>query len=151
MVGGLQDIEPIERPFVDRSEQPDDASLGAVLGRSKAHWDAILAHVESTYEGVMPEWKYYGKAHGWQLKLVRGRRAFAYLIPHHGMFVAGLALSPAEVSRLDERRVPPELVEEIRSAKARPEGRPARFEVRTKANLETLRRLLTVRDARTHG
>ncbi len=138
-------IGSMTRPFVDRSHPPDDARLAAVLGPAKACWDAVLAQVEAEREGVVPEWKFYGAKHGWQLKLVRKRRAFLYLIPYEGRFVAGMALSPAEVARLREARVPDALIEEIESAKASTEGRPARVEVRTADQLTTLRRLLSAR------
>jgi hypothetical protein len=137
----------VKRPFADRTAHPDDASLAAVLGDSKAHWDAILAHVGATYEGVTSEWKHYGTAHGWQLKFLRKRRAFLYLIPYEGKFVAGMALSDAEVARLDEARVPKALADEIRSAKRYQEGRPARVEVKTKTHVQTVRRLLSLRGA----
>jgi hypothetical protein len=71
--------------FDERSEPPDDAALGKALGRSKAHWDAIMRHVEGI-DGVSVEWKFYGKKHGWQVKALRKRKALIYLIPHQGSF-----------------------------------------------------------------
>ncbi len=131
---------------VDKDHQPDDEALAAILGRSKLHWDAVLAHLRAEYPALSHDWKFYGKKHGWQLKVMGKRKAFLYMIPHQGSFLAGMALRPAELERLRSARVPAALIAEIEAEKAYPEGQPARLEVRTKPHFSALLRLLSVRD-----
>ncbi len=135
--------------FDEKAEPPTDASLAQVLGRSKAHWDAIMRHVEGI-EGASVEWKFYGKKHGWQVKALRKKKALIYLIPHQGSFLAGMALDDAAVEAVRESSLPSALVEEIAAAKSAPEGRPARVEVGTNAQAELVRRLLAIKLGRTN-
>ena len=130
--------------FTDRTAPPDDADLAAVLGRSKTHWDAILAHVDGL-EGVAPEWKHYAGKHGWQLKLMAKRRALLWLVPHAKSFLAGMALRESALDALHEAGLPPELVESIENEKTVMEGRPARVEVRTKKDRLAVLALLALK------
>lgn len=134
--------------FDEKTEPPDDAALTRALGRSKAHWDAILRHVEGI-EGVSVEWKFYGKKHGWQVKALRKRRALIYLIPHPGSFLAGMALDEQALEAVRGSALPPALIEEIVAAKPSSEGHPARVEVGTKARAELVQRLLAIKLTRT--
>jgi hypothetical protein len=130
--------------FDEKTEQPNDAALAQALGRSKAHWDTLMRHVEGI-EGATVEWKFYGKKHGWQVKAQRLKKALIYLIPHRGSFVAGMALDEKAVDAVRESSLPPALVEEIVTAKRSPEGHPARVEVESKAHAELVRRLLAIK------
>jgi hypothetical protein len=134
--------------FDEKAEPPNDAALTQALGRSKAHWDAIMRHVEDI-EGVSVEWKFYGKKHGWQVKAVRKKKALIYLIPHQGSFLGGMALDEQALAVVRGSALPPALVEEIVAAKPSSEGHPARVEVGTKAQAELLRRLLAIKLTRT--
>ena len=133
--------------FSDAGDKPDDASLCERLGRTKTHWDAILDLVDAKYGDVAPEWKFYGKKHGWQLKLMGKKRAFAYMVPHDRSFLVGMALRPAEVEGLREAGIAEELAREIEEGKAFQEGRPAQIEVRSKGHVQVVKRLFALRAA----
>jgi hypothetical protein len=130
--------------FDEKTEPPNEAALTQALGRSKAHWDALVRHVAGI-DGVTVEWKFYGTKHGWQIKAMRKKKALLYLIPHEGSFLAGMALDEQAVETLRGSALPAALVEEIAAAKPSPEGHPARVEVKTKAQAELVRRLLAVK------
>jgi hypothetical protein len=134
--------------FDDKSHAPDEASLAAALGKAKAHWDAIVRHAEKECDGLLREWKFYGKKYGWQLKFSDKRRAVLYLIPHRNSFLAAMALSPEAVGALREHDLPAALVREIEDAKAAPEGRPARVEVSSKKDADLVRQLLAIKLSR---
>lgn len=133
--------------FTDRSHPPTEAELASGLGDAASHWAGLVAHVVAT-AGAVPEWKFYGAKHGWQLKLMSGRRALVYLIPRDGCFTAGLALDPAAVDALGSAGLPAELVREIREAKTYPEGRPARVVVRGSEDVAVAERLVALKAAR---
>ena len=134
-------------PFVDKARAPDDAMLADALGRTKACWDAIVAHGLAAFDGVTSQWKFYGAKHGWQLKLLRKRRALLYLVPHEGTFLAGLALRESSLDRVRGARLPKGLVRSIEEAKAFVEGKPARVEVRSAKDVATVKKLLAIKAA----
>jgi Protein of unknown function (DUF3788) len=128
-----------------RSKHPDDATLEQALGATKKLWDAIVAHLDSLPNELVREWKYYGKKHGWQMKVTDGKRAVLYLIPHDGSFRAALALNDQAAAALRSQKIPPSLVREITTAKAYPEGRPARVDVTSRSDLSVVKKLLALK------
>ena len=128
-----------------RSKPPDDARLQKALGKTKKLWDAIVAHLDSLPNGFVREWKYYGKKHGWQMKVTDRKRSVLYLIPHDGSFRAALALNDQAAAALRSQKIPPSLVREITTAKAYPEGRPARVEVTSTSDLTVVKKLLALK------
>jgi hypothetical protein len=128
-----------------RTNPPDDATLEQALSTTKKLWDAIVAHLDGLPNELVREWKYYGNKHGWQMKVTDGKRAVLYLIPHDGSFRAALALNDQAVAALQSQKIPPSLVREITTAKAYPEGRPARVDVTSRSDLTVVKKLLALK------
>lgn len=129
----------------DRTRVPGDADLAAALGAGKLHWDALIAFVREVCPEAVLEWKFYGAKYGWQLKVVRAKKALLYMIPHRDGFNAALALRPRAVEELRGAGVPEDLVREIESAKDAPEGRPARIFVTTKRDVGIAAKLVALK------
>jgi hypothetical protein len=130
--------------FDDKTRGPDDAALGRALGKAKKSWDDIVEHVKGL-PGVSREWKFYGKKYGWQLKVADTKRALLYLVPHAGGFLAALALNDKAVAALRPQNLPASLIREIETAKAYPEGRPARIEVTNTKDAALVKKLLALK------
>jgi hypothetical protein len=116
----------------------------AGLGVSRSLWVRLVERAVASY-GLQPVWKDYGAKHGWQLKLMRGRRVALYLIPKDGTFVAALALDGAAVEALPLHRIPARVVDEIRAAAPAPEGHPARIRVETERDADLAWRLVGIK------
>lgn len=58
----------------DGSNVPDESSLADALGEAKTAWDELVEHLRGC-PGVVSDWKFYGKKHGWQLEAAKGKRA----------------------------------------------------------------------------
>ena len=121
---------------------PEASELSAALGRSQPLWEAL---VEGLPAGLVPEWKFYGAKHGWQLKVLKGKRAVLYLIPHDGYFTAAVALNARALAALGGSGLPPDLVREIEDGPKLPEGKAARIQVTTRAQLAQVRTLLDLK------
>jgi hypothetical protein len=135
--------------FDEKRAPPDEAALTHALGETKPLWDALIGHVAERCDGLEPEWKYYGKKHGWQVKFTHERRALLYLVPHEGSFLAGMALRPGAVERLGDAGLPDEVVAGILAEKAYPEGQPARTEVTGPEKLPIVESLIDLKLATT--
>jgi Protein of unknown function (DUF3788) len=126
---------------------PDRASLRAALGPAVEHFEALRRQLETACGAVTLAWKDYGAKHGWQLKALRGGRAFAYLIPHQGCFTLAMALDADEVTHLLASDLPAELLTQLRGGRTSPEGRPVRVEVADARSARLAARLLQARAA----
>ena len=131
--------------FDEKSAQPTQETLGEVLKETTPLWAELLTHSAGVKPGLKREWKFYGKKHGWQLKVLDKRRAAFYMIPHHGSFLVGMALRPPAVEAVLASDLPQELREEISEAKTYPEGRPARVEVRGATEAELVKTLISLK------
>ena len=105
----------------------------------------------ATQDGVIPEWKYYGEKHGWQLKLLARKRAVAYLIPRQGHFTAALALRPAALAAVRSSGLPEALIRAIDAAKPSSEGKPARVDVTGARELAWVKELIGIKLASLSG
>ena len=133
--------------FDDKAHPPDDTALAEALGRTKRHWDEVVAYGLDAFDGVADEWKFYGKKHGWQLKLLHKRRALLWLVPHEKSFLAGMALRESAMDAVRKARLPADLEREILDAKPYMEGKPARVEVTNLKDVATVKKLLALKAA----
>ena len=121
--------------------EPTDAEVRERLGSSGSAYQTLLAgHPE-----LRPEWKYYGPKNGWSLKLLDGKRNLCFVVPRDGHFLVAFALGHDAVERALHSRLPAELRKSIAAARGYPEGRPARIEVRSEADLEAVELLLEIK------
>jgi hypothetical protein len=129
----------------NKSKRPDDSVLTAMMGKAKKHWDTLINWFNEEHPGLIQEWKFYGEKYGWQLKIVDKKRAILYMIPHQGNFMAALALKEKAIASLKESNLPASLIKEIENAKAVPEGKPARVEVKSKEHVDLVMKLIAIK------
>ncbi|TNF32210.1 MAG: DUF3788 family protein [Deltaproteobacteria bacterium] len=130
--------------FTDKGAPPDDDALATTLGATKADWDALHAELAAV-PGAALAWKFYGQKHGWQVKAERKRKALAYLIPHDGSFLGGMALDDHAVERVRTSDLPAALVTAIVEGRKLPEGRGATVEVHGPEDRALVSRLLALK------
>jgi hypothetical protein len=134
--------EPV---FTDENDRPRDTELARVLGKAKAHWDKLVAHISALGPVASPEWKHYGKKSGWIL-VVRGKRAnLMYLMPREKSFGANFALGEKAVQAALQSDLPAPIIEMIRQSPKYPEGRAVRLTVTSAADVKTAKRLLAIK------
>jgi hypothetical protein len=119
----------MDRPFLDSSRQPDEASMAAALGDAYPACTAILAQAT----GFASEWS-FSKASGWMLKVCDRKKALFYLIPLNSGFKISLTIREAERRAFladpafDEARLAP-LRDAISAARKYPEGFALQFQI----------------------
>lgn len=91
------------------------------------------------------EWKHYGAAGGWTLKLLRGTRNLFFLSPQEGYFRLAFVFGDRAVAAIERSDLPAKMVEELRLARKYAEGRALRMEVRQPADLELVKKLVAVK------
>ncbi|MCG8607702.1 DUF3788 domain-containing protein [bacterium] len=73
-----------ESAFDDKTIQPDDQRLAAILGDSATLWEEIKKYLKDGYGETTEEWKFYGQKSGWILKTLRKKRNLFFFTPVEG-------------------------------------------------------------------
>jgi hypothetical protein len=119
---------------------PEEPKLKKALGQLYSAYKETL-ELTGAYDH---EWKYYGKKHGWQLKVTQKGKAVLYLVPQEKSFRIGCAVRENEKERLLKSSLPPKTKEELATAKKYPEGYPLRLEIKSKTDMRAVHVVLEV-------
>jgi hypothetical protein len=122
--------------FIGKAEAPSDADLTAELGTARARWDRVCAGLK-----LPGEWHSYSKKAGWSMRLKKGERNIAYLLPGRGEFEVSMALGDRAVAAARERG----LAAMVDGAKRYAEGTAVRFAVKGPRDIATLRKLVEIK------
>jgi hypothetical protein len=131
--------------FEDKARRPTQDELAAMMGKSAELWHDLKVHLQREYGALTEEWSYAGAKFGWSLRIKDGKRVVVVLTPCRSHFLAGFALGGKAVEAAHRGDLPREVVERIDGARAYAEGRGIRLEVRTRKDLDSVRRLAAIK------
>jgi hypothetical protein len=134
-------------PFSDKAKKPDDRLLAEALGDAYKLWAEIRKHVAAEHGEAAGEWKFYGAKYGWTMKALLKKRNLFFFTPHEGTFNIGFVFGDKAVAMIEKSGLPGALIEEVRAAKKYAEGRGLRIEVRTRRDVEHIKKLIAVKVA----
>jgi hypothetical protein len=109
--------------FDEKTIIPDDDMVTATLTDAALLWDELKNHVKETYPDVKEEWKYYGKAAGWTLKLLSKKRNLLFFIPMDGCFRLRFGGGEKALQQIEAANLPEEIKDAMRTATPYTEGR----------------------------
>jgi hypothetical protein len=130
--------------FIGSIKPPRDEELAAALGGAKAHWDQLLADLETEFE-LTREWNSYSPKAGWALRLKRQKRNIVYLSPCRECFLASFALGDRAVAAARAAKLPKSVVKIIDEAKRYAEGTAVRIAVNGAKDLAVVRKLVGIK------
>jgi hypothetical protein len=133
--------------FTDKSSTPRSNELKETLGRSSALWDGLRGHLAADYQPLTEKWVMYSEKWGWSLQLKRKKRTILYMTPCKKHFLVGFVLGEKAVKAAHESDLPDAVLTSIDSAPKYVEGRGLRIEVRTKKDLEIIKKLAAIKMA----
>ena len=133
--------------FDDKSSTPRPSELKETLGRSSALWDQLRDHLASDYQPLTEKWMFSGAKWGWSLQLKQKKRTILYMTPCKKHFLAGFALGEKAVKAAHASDMSDSVLTLIDSAPKYAEGRGVRIEVRTKKDLENVKKIAAVKMA----
>ena len=133
--------------FDDKSSTPRAADLTKTLGRTSALWDRLRDHLASEYQPLVEKWIFSGEKWGWSLQLKQRKRTILYMTPCKKYFLAGFVLGEKAVKAAHQSDLPDSVLTTIDSARKYAEGRGIRIEVRTKKDLDNVKKLAVIKMA----
>ena len=93
---------------------------------------------------VTEAWGFYKS---WSLRLKRKKRTIVYLLPREGHFLCAFVFGGKAAEAARQAKLPKAVMKEIEDAPVYAEGRGFRLEVRTAADLETMKTLAAIKMA----
>ena len=129
----------------DKTVKPDNGKVAAVLSDAFPIWDEVVNHVKAEYPSIAEEWKHYGKASGWTLRLLSKKRNLLFLIPLDGCFRIRFVLGEKAVACADASDLPKEVKVSINAATLHTEGRSIDIDISCIEQLETIKSLIRIK------
>ncbi len=131
--------------FIDRTQEPGNAMLRAVLARASAAWDDLETHLAGAYglEGSLHFM--YGKRYGWALRFERGGRLLLAMYPNRGHLTVQIILGRAQVAVADAMSLPSSLRHVLDAATDYPEGRWLFVPVKTRKDAQDVKALIALK------
>jgi hypothetical protein len=131
--------------FIDKLAKPDDQALVRALGTTYPLWAEIEKHVATEHSESTEEWKYYGPKSGWTLKTLRKKRNLFFFTPYQGYFLIAFVFGDRAVAEILKSDLPKAMIEEVTNAKKYAEGRGLRVEVKTRRDVESVKKLISIK------
>jgi hypothetical protein len=131
--------------LIDKSPTPDDQILSRVLGASFKHWTEIKTSIAKEHGATNEEWKYYGANSGWVLKLLLKKRNLFFLIPGKKHFTIGFLFGDRAVDAIEKSTLPGAIIREVKDARRYSEGRGLRVDVRNRASVNHVKKLVFIK------
>jgi hypothetical protein len=131
--------------FIDKLAKPDDRALVRALGKTYPLWAEIEKHVATTLGESVEEWKYYGLKSGWTLKTLYKKRNLFFFTACKAYFRIAFVFGDRAVAEILKSDLPKAMIEEITNAKKYAEGRGLRIEVKTRRDVESVKKLIAIK------
>ena len=131
--------------FGDKSRQPTDDDLAAMLGDTFVFWNELKRLISSRFTPVIMEWGFTSKSTGWGMRLKQEKRTILYMTPCDGYFLASFALGEKAVKAAHDSDMPVSVLEVIDGSKKYAEGRGVRLEVRSAEDVSNIEKLAIIK------
>jgi Protein of unknown function (DUF3788) len=128
--------------FIDKLAKPDDQALVSALGKTYPLWAEIEKHIATTLGESVQEWKYYGLKSGWTMKTLYKKRNLFFFTAYKGYFRIAFVFGDRAVAEIVSSDLPKAVIEEITNAKKYAEGRGIRIDVKTRRDVESVKKLI---------
>ena len=124
---------------------PNAAALARALGAAKPLWDDLVAHLESTYAPITPEWKSSRTSPLGFLRLLQKKRTILYLLPREGHFLTAFVFGEKATAAVRAADAPAAVVKALNEARVYGEGRGIRLVTRTPQDVATMEKLAAIK------
>lgn len=131
--------------FIDKLAKPDDQALVRALGKTYPLWVEIEKQVATAHGESTEEWKYYGPKSGWTLKTLHKKRNLFFFTACYGYFRIAFVFGDRAVAQILISDLPKAMIEEVKNAKKYAEGRGLRVEVKTRRDVESVKKLIAIK------
>jgi len=131
--------------FIAKPKPPTLDELSKELGSAKKTWDALLSALSKEFGVSEQEWHSYSPKAGWALRLIHKKRRILYLSPGHAYFLVSFALGDKAMALARQTDFPDPIIKIFSDPKRYAEGSAIRIELRTLADINTVKKLTAIK------
>ena len=131
--------------FTDKEREPGDKDLAAALGKTYGLWKTLRDSVLEKCPAALQEWHYPGQKYGWSFRIKDKKRAVIYLLPRERFFKVAFVFGEKATAQVLASGVSAAIKSTLGQAKAYAEGRGIRIEVRSRAVLADIAKLIEIK------
>ncbi|HKJ42917.1 MAG TPA: DUF3788 domain-containing protein [Sunxiuqinia sp.] len=131
--------------FTNRTQHPTNQDLVNALGETYSIWESLRDFIFHQYPKGVEEWNYPGTNYGWSFRIKDKRRAIAYFLPREGFFKMAFIFGGKAMEKIVKSEVSPKIIADLKRAKAYPEGRGIRIEVKDESPVEDIKKLILIK------
>jgi hypothetical protein len=131
--------------FTDKSKTPTETDLKKSLGNTYQHWKHLVEFTHKYASTSTNEWHYSGDKYGWSFRIRDSKRVLIYLLPRDKFFKTAFVFGQKATDEILAGTASESIKNELSSAKVYAEGRGIRIEVKSKAVLKDIERLITIK------
>ena len=135
-------LHPMQSIFTDKKKQPADADLEKALGSTCKFWKELEAYTHKADPGATGAWHYSGDKFGWSFRISDKKRVLVYLLPRDAFFKVAFVFGQKATDEVLTSDVPDAIKKELREAKVYAEGRGIRIDVKSKAIVGSIKKLI---------
>ncbi|MFC1683404.1 DUF3788 family protein [Candidatus Zixiibacteriota bacterium] len=128
--------------FDDKTNKPANDTLFKVLGASGKYWRQLKKHLEENYGPITEDWKFYSQQSGWTLKMLRKKRNLFFFTPLKGHFQLTFIFGDRAVAAVEKSELPKDMIDKLKKAKKYMEGRGLQVEIKSREDLEKVKKLV---------
>ena len=131
--------------FMDKGKKPGEAELKTALNKTFPFWKTIEEFTLEAEHTAKGDWHFSGVKYGWSYRISDKKRVIIYLLPRDGFFKCAFVFGGKAYVEVMASEVSDEIKNELKAAKPYAEGRGIRLEVKSKAIVNDLKRLVKIK------
>lgn len=135
--------------FVDKSHQPASSEIAKAIGTKRVLWQDLNQFVLDNYL-AKSELSFYGKNYGWAVRFRSGGKALLSMYPADNHFKAQIILGGTQVKEALRLPIGENVKNVIRDSHPYPEGHWLFIPVRSRRDLNDVKKLLLLKAPPTH-
>ncbi|OFX35261.1 MAG: hypothetical protein A2X08_07430 [Bacteroidetes bacterium GWA2_32_17] len=131
--------------FTDRNVKPANESLKKAIGDTFDIWQTLVSFTNKSYPNAKEEWTFSSPKYGWSFRISDKKRVLIYLLPRDKFFKVAFVFGQKATDEIIKSNISENIKSELLNAKLYAEGRGIRIDIRDKAILNNIFKLISIK------
>ncbi len=134
--------------FTVKTTKPATPDLKNALGDNYDLWQTLVNFTCKSYPGAVEDWNFPSAKAGWDFRIGANQRVLITLLPRDQFFKVAFVFGQKAVDEILKSDINENIRMELKKAKPTTEGRGIKIELRDKALLSDIKKLIVIKIAK---